>query len=261
MKTRIPFLIIALFYSCVTIAQENAIIHVDYHGEQAEIRMFNFDLDSIGGDISFQTRIGDHMGSPAFVVTTGGDLNDHGWSFSLRSNYGDFIPDLNDWLKHQYHEYKTQGAIHENFHTALRKELPDGSYCYGWLSYRVDAGDWVPDFGYDIGIITFYESYFCTIPNYPFHVGQTSLDWSTSEDTSDLSNIGIYPNPTTGSCSLTSENISHVEAYNSLGQCIINLEASKGKTTIDLSSQPAGIYFVNVTDNNGKRCVKKVAKQ
>ena len=237
MKTRIPFLIIALLYSCVTLAQENAIIHVDYHGEQAEIRMFNFDLDSIGGDISFQTRIGDHMGSPAFVVTTGGDLNDHGWSFSLRSNYGDFIPDLTDWLKHQYHEYETQGAIHEDFHTALRKELPDGSYCYGWLSYRVDAGDWVPDFGYDIGIITFYES------------------------TSDLSNISIYPNPTTGSCTLISKNISHVEAYNSLGQCIINLEASKGKTTIDLSSQPAGIYFVNVTDNNGKRCVKKVAKQ
>ena len=260
MKTRMPFLFIVLFYSCLTLAQENAIIHVDYHGEQTEVKDIDFDQDSIA-DLIIATRIGNYLGPNALALHTGTGWQDFGWRFCIRSNYGDLISAATEWGSHSYHEYMSQGAIHEDFLTIIRRELSDGSYCYGWLSYRVDAGDWVPDFGYDIGIITFYESYFCTIPNYPFHVGQTGLDWSTSEDTSDLSNIGIYPNPTTGSCSLTSENISHVEAYNSLGQCIINLEASKGKTTIDLSSQPAGIYFVNVTDNNGKRCVKKVAKQ
>ena len=39
------------------------------------------------------------------------------------------------------------------------------------------------------------------------------------------------------------------------------LENNHGSAVIDLSNLPAGLYFVSVTDTNGRRCVKKVVKQ
>ena len=137
----------------------------------------------------------------------------------------------------------------------------DSMYYYGWVELNILwlGGTVCVDPVYPKLTVT--SMAYCTVPNYPLRAGQTSLDWSTSEDTSNLPNIDIYPNPTSGNFTLTGENMSHVEVYNNLGQCIINLKANKGKTTIDLSSQPAGLYFISVTDTNAKHCVKKVVKQ
>ena len=50
------------------------------------------------------------------------------------------------------------------------------------------------------------------------------------------------------------------EAFNALGQRIASVKGGGERLTIDLSGQPAGIYFVNVTDSVGRKCVKKVVK-
>lgn len=257
-KTLILFL--ALYLSAFVYAQQDTIVYVDLQGLQTQVKTFDFDSDGGFWDVRICSRPGDYMGPSLFEVTNYNvpEVTSCPWLIHIRTNHGDVIPDLTEWNVNYQHVYYYQGGVHEEFITALRKDLYDGNYCYGWIRYRVDAGD---EMSGEVGVITFYEYCYCPIPNYPFHAGQTSLDWNTSEDTSDLSNIGIFPNPTTGSCTLIGENISHVEAYNNLGQCIINLEAKEGKTTIDLSSQPAGLYLISVTDTNGKRCVKKVTKQ
>jgi hypothetical protein len=33
------------------------------------------------------------------------------------------------------------------------------------------------------------------------------------------------------------------------------------RLTVDLSGLPSGIYFVNVTDKEGRKCVRKVVKE
>ena len=242
-----------------SVAQQDPIIHVNYNGEQAESKMFDFDQDG-QVDIDFRTRIGDYMGTPAFVVNTGGPTNDHGWSFHLRSDYGTCISELDGWTQYIYHEYKTQGPIHEDFLTAIRRELPDGCYCYGWLSYRVDAGDIITGYEPEIGIITFYDYYYCTIPDHPFHVGQTDLNWNAGVTENNIDFIPV-PNPTTGQVLITGKDLKSATVYNALGQCIATTQCEGDQLKIDLSAQPAGVFFVNVTDSEGRKCVRKVVKK
>ena len=35
----------------------------------------------------------------------------------------------------------------------------------------------------------------------------------------------------------------------------------KEPVVIDLSGQPAGIYFINITDKNGRQSVKKIVRE
>jgi hypothetical protein len=71
----------------------------------------------------------------------------------------------------------------------------------------------------------------------------------------------VYPNPTSGLVSVMGDNIRQIDIFNTLGQHVITLLADGDRTTINLNKQPAGLFFVSVTDKEGKCWVKKVVKQ
>jgi len=72
--------------------------------------------------------------------------------------------------------------------------------------------------------------------------------------------IVLFPNPSTGVFTVTGENLKQIEVFDILGQKVTSLQVNGDQTAIDLSGQPAGVYFVNVTDKEGRQCVKKVVK-
>ncbi len=80
-----------------------------------------------------------------------------------------------------------------------------------------------------------------------------------------LSSFSVYPNPTTGSLTLTlskGEGIGAVKIYNVLGECVLyqQLITNNQQLTLDVSSLPAGIYFVQLKTEN-ENATRKIIMQ
>ena len=70
--------------------------------------------------------------------------------------------------------------------------------------------------------------------------------------------VQVWPNPTTGVLNFAAPDIEKVEILNMLGQIVLQAEKPG---TINLESLENGIYFLSVSDKNGKKSVIKVVKE
>ena len=71
----------------------------------------------------------------------------------------------------------------------------------------------------------------------------------------------LHPNPTTGLVSITGDNLRQAEVLNTLGQQLLSVQGKGNELHIDMGALPAGLYFVTVTDNEGRKCVRKLVKE
>jgi hypothetical protein len=86
------------------------------------------------------------------------------------------------------------------------------------------------------------------------------IDWApviTSVQDPSLEKLyQVFPNPTTGLIQVSGENISEVEVLNLAGMMIYKGNSS----SIDLSSQPDGVYYLKITTGKGL-VTKKIMKK
>ncbi len=71
----------------------------------------------------------------------------------------------------------------------------------------------------------------------------------------------LYPNPSTGVMHLSMPEFAgsaHIVVYNSLGLQVLNMEISENTYLIDLSSQPEGIYVLQVRNTAGLVSTHKI---
>jgi hypothetical protein len=101
---------------------------------------------------------------------------------------------------------------------------------------------------------------YCTIPDYPIVWGQTEI-LGVEENGESNAFATIHPNPTTGMVTIMGENVKRAEVTNMLGQHVATASGQGEQLTVDISRLPAGVYFVSVTDESGKKCVHKVVKE
>lgn len=71
----------------------------------------------------------------------------------------------------------------------------------------------------------------------------------------------LYPNPTSGLVTITGQDLKSAEVFNTLGQQVATPKGEDETMQIDLSELPIGVYFVNITDEEGRKCVRKVVKE
>ena len=138
------------------------------------------------------------------------------------------------------------------------RKLAEGGFCYGWLlfSAKIDSAPY-PE---NNTTIIIHDYAFCTDSKYPFYVGQ--IGFTAIEETSkDDIFATVHPNPTTGQITITGENLQQAELFNMLGQQLLSVRDSGNELQISMSALPAGIYFVAVTNEEGRRCVQKVVKE
>lgn len=72
--------------------------------------------------------------------------------------------------------------------------------------------------------------------------------------------INIGPNPSKGIFTLKGDHIYSAKAINSAGVTVSEVTGNHGETVIDLTSQPNGIYLIQVSTAAGKE-IKKVIKE
>ncbi len=73
--------------------------------------------------------------------------------------------------------------------------------------------------------------------------------------------VSIFPNPVNGRVVIEGIEAAEVQIFNAIGQCVASAKCKSEPSTIDIANLPAGVYFVNVTDGEGRKCVKKVVKE
>ena len=143
-----------------------------------------------------------------------------------------------------------------NHHYGFRIKNND-EYYYGWFETYLE---WVGKSDRRVLHWGFDRTAFCTIPDYPLRWGQTSLTEGLDE-TESTAFVTLYPNPTTGFVTITGDNLRQAEVLNMLGQKVLGVRGEGNELQIDLATLPAGVYFINVTDSEGRKCVKKVVKE
>jgi hypothetical protein len=147
----------------------------------------------------------------------------------------------------------------------FKNQVGDGEFCYGWIRFSLDAGpERLPESGNRVpwahGVCTFLDYAYCTQPNYPLRAGQTSYSASVNENAPDAF-VTVLPNPTQGIVTIIGENLRQVVVVNLLGQQMLSVQGKGDELGLDMAALPAGVYFVTVTNEEGRKCVCKVVKE
>ena len=71
----------------------------------------------------------------------------------------------------------------------------------------------------------------------------------------------VYPNPAGGQMTITGKDLCRADVFNTLGQKVVTVSGKSERLTVNLDGLSEGVYFVSVTDTEGRRCVKKVVKK
>ena len=142
---------------------------------------------------------------------------------------------------------------------ALRYQV-EGGYCYGWMRFSASLYDPAPMIGASRIDLAIHEMAYCTIPDYPLCVGQTDFTWTIDENAA-TAFATLHPNPTNGLVTILGKDLKTAEVFNALGQHVATATGKGERITVDISNLPAGIYFVNITDGEGRKCVRKVVKE
>jgi hypothetical protein len=166
------------------------------------------------------------------------------WS---QDSYGTAIFPEHNWVGHYHLDTISYKSGIRNGH--------EGEYYYGWMEAYA-----VVTYNYDSVWFYLARTGYCTIPNYPLLWGQTEVI-GVEENSESYEFATIHPNPTHGMVTIICDNLHQAEVVNMLGQQVL-CKLCKGKELqIDMTALPAGIYFVNITDELGRKCVHKVVKE
>ncbi|MBO7617015.1 MAG: T9SS type A sorting domain-containing protein [Bacteroidales bacterium] len=151
------------------------------------------------------------------------------------------------WVWHPYvirpGNYAQDGAV---FKWAIRHRVGE-HYYYGWFQVLP-----LP--------VSFDRYAFCTIPDYPLMWGETDITGIEENGESSAFAI-VHPNPTKTFVFVKGEDLRQAEVINTLGQQLLSVQGKGNELCINLAALPAGVYFVTITNEEGRRCVRKVVKK
>ena len=73
--------------------------------------------------------------------------------------------------------------------------------------------------------------------------------------------VQVVPNPTTGTLTIHDAVLGSVEVLNLLGQVVLDRQEAADGMTLNLVGLPDGVYFIRLTEKDGRSLVRKVLKR
>ena len=255
MKKILFTLLLAVMAIASLRAQKGEIYYKDFVPDTCQ---FIIGIDSlkidIDNDSSFDMWISGYVQHGALLLDI---YTMPGWEMCPSNANTILNSDTLEWMQSEafYYHYVFTGEYFQKS-IGFRKQIGD-AFFYGWMftycDYIIDPNN--------IGRNVYIDKFaFCTIPDYPLHWGQTSLEWDVDEN-KDEARVTLHPNPTTGLVTVMGKDLKSAEVVNMLGQHVAKAQGEGERLTVDISSLPAGVYFVDITDSEGRKCVRKVVKE
>ena len=252
------FVIIAILFVCLSAkAQVNHIISTLFEPDSCfvldGIINYEIDMNQDGiGDIVICTR----LHSPGSYYS--GFITKENWQWSISYDNHATIWDptipisdttmIADTLEWEDNDYCNLNVIPDHYIYAFRHQAEDGVH-YGWAYIYLGA----------YMKVCIRSMGYCTLPDTPIRWGQTEL-WGVEENGAE-GFATLHPNPTTGMVTVKGENLRQAFVTNLLGQQVLSVQGEGDELQIDMTALPAGVYFVTVTDENGRKCVRKAVRE
>jgi len=241
------FLLLALLSFMGAKAQKGDIIFTDFYPDLTLTQGINtnspvmLDIDYDGtNDIEFSLYQEHWWEVPMYKALNGWEL--------CRVNDSTSLTTVTNWYSVYY-----PGPLISYF--GMRKEVGTDCY-YGWF-YTYDGLTKSTKRAHTLFIDCMA---YCSIPNYPLYVGQTSLTDEINENEA-IAFSSVYPNPSSCLITVIGESLKQAEVFNTIGQRVATATGDGVTLQIDIAKLPAGVYFVNITDEEGRKCVRKVVKE
>ena len=275
MKKYIITLLALLFCQILTAQTEGCLIFKEYSPDEWRVidESFNYvDMDD-NGEWDFRYYVftsSSFMSAPELWAKNGCCFhiveNQNIINYNNVNTFVDIYQPFNDtsliWSdpfdgNHIYPEIPYYGEYHLDtmtFKAGIRNGQ-EGKYYYGWMEAYA-----VVTYNYDSVWFYLARTCYCTIPNYPLRWGQTSLDTGFEENATNAF-ATIHPNPTTGLVTITGKALKQAEVLNTLGQCVATTQGQGETLQINIANLPTAVYFVRITDEDGRKCIRKVVKE
>ena len=146
-----------------------------------------------------------------------------------------------DWNGTHFPFYNSGVGHHEGTY-GFAKRNNDGKYNYAWMHFYIDRTSIS-----QVSVCVDRYAY-CTIPDYPLHWGQSSLNWSVEENTE--VSTSVHPNPNNGSFYVSLSNnedeITGIKVFDTMGKIIYSNNRFNGGAIV-LPNAKQGLYYVVVT--------------
>ena len=191
---------------------------------------------------------------------------------ALKENFG-YSSDAHGELRSRYDKETWMAMLKSNLEAGIPiiyngyNSSYAGGHCFICDGY--DANDF---FHFNWGLKGNYDGYFeiddMTPSNQDFSYNQGAiLDLVPTTDgiaENSTQKILVYPNPTTGvftiECKNTNLDACSFRIYDVFGKLLISNNLTNENSTIDLSSQPAGIYFFQLIEDGKTVSFQKIVK-